>query len=217
MPFNLPVRLDKESAHSLIKNVDNFLFDCDGVIWNWPHAIDGSVECINRLKSLGKKCFFVSNNSTKTRQDIIEMLHKIGIDNVTSEDIVCTAWVLAGYLKTNNFTDKVYVIGSDAVAKELDAANIRHVGIGPTTDEFPDPARVNYKKVIKLDPDVKCVTVAFDYYISYPKMVIATSYAHNNPECQFIATNDDAVFPDGGGSKVVIPGTGTLISLSLSN
>jgi hypothetical protein len=25
----------------LIQNVDNFLFDCDGVLWNWPTIIPG--------------------------------------------------------------------------------------------------------------------------------------------------------------------------------
>jgi hypothetical protein len=26
---------------SLINHIDNFLFDCDGVIWNWPTIIPG--------------------------------------------------------------------------------------------------------------------------------------------------------------------------------
>lgn len=81
MPFKLPVRLNKEFAHRLIKDVDNFLFDCDGVIWNYGKAINGSIELINRLKSLNKRCFFVTNNSTKTRQNVIDLLNKV--DNPT--------------------------------------------------------------------------------------------------------------------------------------
>ena len=125
MPYKFPTRLNKEFASSLIKQVDNFLFDCDGVIWNWPKPIDGSVDFINKLKELGKKCFFITNNSTKTRQMVLELVKSIGINDAHEDDIVCTAWVLGGYLNSIKFTDKVYVIGSEAVGKELDNAKIK--------------------------------------------------------------------------------------------
>ena len=53
MPFKFPKVLDKQSSAYLLSKVDNFMFDCDGVIWNFPHALPGSVECINKLKELG--------------------------------------------------------------------------------------------------------------------------------------------------------------------
>ena len=76
----------------------------------------------------GKKCFFVTNNSTKTRETILSTILKVGITNVTQDDIVCTAWTLAGYLKSIDFKDKVYVIGSPAMGHELDIQGIRHIG-----------------------------------------------------------------------------------------
>lgn len=155
MPLNIPARLNKSSAQQLLSKVDNFLFDCDGVIWNWPNKIPGSVEAINKLKSMGKRCFFVTNNSTKTRKMLIDMINQVGIQNATEDDIVCTAWVLAGYLKSINFKDKVYTIGSHAIATELDHLQIRHIGIGCNKHVYPDPAKHNYKE-IKLDPEVKC-------------------------------------------------------------
>lgn len=125
MPYKFPTRLNKTIAESLIKQVDNFLFDCDGVIWNWPKAIDGSVELINKLKHMGKKCFFVTNNSTKTRAMVLDLVKNIGVKDTSIDDIVCTAWVLGGYLNSIKYTDKVYVVGSEAIGKELDNANIR--------------------------------------------------------------------------------------------
>lgn len=206
-----PLRLTKQLASVLLRDIDNFLFDCDGVIWNWPKPIHGSIECINKLKSLGKKCFFITNNSTKTRNMIVEQMNSIGIENVHEDDIVCTAWVLAGYLKSINFKDKCYVIGNSSIAFELDAAGIQHCGIGSTTDTYPDPSKYDFKKNFTLDPKIKCVVVGFDYHFNYPKMLIATTYAYQ-PNCMFIATNDDAVFPSGSDSKVVIPGTGTFVN-----
>lgn len=230
MPYNLATRLNKLNAKQLLNHVDNFLFDCDGVIWNWPNKIAGSVEAINKLKSMGKRCFFVTNNSTKTRKMLIDMINQVGIQNATEDDIVCTAWVLAGYLKSIDYKDKVYAIGSAAIATELDNLNIKYTGIGCNRHIYPDPAKHNYK-TIELDPEVKCkfiltikkqnllliffnigVTVGFDYYFNYPKMVEATTYACKVPNCLFIATNDDQVLPTGPESPVVIPGTGTFVN-----
>ena len=211
MSSKLSRRLDDVIGKRLIEEIDNFLFDCDGVIWNWPVPIPGSVECINKLKSLGKKCFFITNNSTKTRQSVIDMLQKIGIENVTRDDVVCTAWILAEYLKSIDFEGKVYVVGSPAIGTELTYANIKHFGIGSNSHEFADPGNFDYKNNIQLDPEVKCVVVGFDHYLNFPKMVLATSYAHKNPGCLFIATNDDAQFPTGDESKCVIPGTGSFV------
>ena len=207
MPFKSPVRLNKEYATNLFSQVENFLFDCDGVIWNWPHSISGSVEFINKLKANNKRCFFITNNSTKTRKTYVEMLKKVGVQSVSENDIVCTSWILARYLKGLNFQDKCYVVGSPAIGAELDQVNIKHYGVGSNLSEIPDPGSYNYEKEVKLDPTFKCVFAGFDYYFNYPKLVKATSYAYNKSDCLFIATNDDAQFPSLG-FNVVIPGTG---------
>ncbi len=213
MPFNVPKLLTKQNYQKLISQVDNFLFDCDGVIWDFPHALPGSVECVNTLKSLGKKCFFVTNNSTKTRKKVLETCKTVGIKNVVEDDIVVTSWVLGKYLKSINFKDKVYVIGNPAMGEELDAFGIRHIGIGPNSDEFPNPSTFNYRRDLKLDPEVKCVAVGFDHYFNFPKIVCATTYVEKDPQnCLFICTNDDAALPVNENSKAVMPGTGTMVN-----
>lgn len=93
MPYKLPVKLNKEFSFKLIRDVDNFLFDCDGVIWNYGKSIPGAIELINKLKEIGKKCFFVTNNSTKTRANVIEQLQKVK----NLKKAKCT------YLKPNKF------------------------------------------------------------------------------------------------------------------
>ena len=93
-------------------------------------------------------------------------------------------------------------------------------GIGHNYEEFPDPANYDYKKLLQLDPAVKCVSVGFDFYFNYPKIVLATSYAFKVPDCLFICTNDDAVLPTGSNTNAVIPGTGSIVNslrTSISN
>lgn len=38
----------------------------------YNNVIDGSPDVINRFKEMGKKVFFVTNNSTKTRSEFLE-------------------------------------------------------------------------------------------------------------------------------------------------
>ena len=212
MPFKPSMRLNTRLARQLINNVDNFLLDCDGVIWHGAKAIPGSVDCINMLKRLGKRCFFVTNNSMKTRQCIIGMLERIGVANVTESDIVCTSWVLASYLKSIDFKHKVYMIGSPAMAKELEQCRIEHTGVGKHTtviDINTEQGHFDYTSTLPIDPDVKCVAVGFDHFFSYPKMIEATTYAYKKPDVLFIATDDEAVFPQ---PKIIFPCTGTLVS-----
>jgi phosphoglycolate/pyridoxal phosphate phosphatase family enzyme len=142
----------------------------------------------------------------------VDLVKKVGINNTDESEIVCTSWILAKYLESIKFKDTCYVIGSSGIEHELNNVKISHIGIGNTVDLINDPAKCDYQQVIKLDPRVKCVVVGFDYYFNYPKLVTATSYAYNNPECLFIATNGDALYPSGQNSSVVIPGTGTIVN-----
>lgn len=50
----------------------DFLFLLSGVLWMYNNVIDGSPDVINRFKEMGKKVFFVTNNSTKTRSEFLE-------------------------------------------------------------------------------------------------------------------------------------------------
>ena len=51
---------------------DYFLFDCDGVLWSGNTEIKDSFLALNKLNSLGKKVFLITNNSTRLRESIKE-------------------------------------------------------------------------------------------------------------------------------------------------
>ena len=55
-------------AAGLIDSVDVFIFDCDGVIWKGDSLIEGVEPILEKLRAAGKKIFFVTNNSTKSRK-----------------------------------------------------------------------------------------------------------------------------------------------------
>jgi phosphoglycolate phosphatase len=115
-------------------------------------------------------------------------LVEVGIENICEDDIVCTAWILATYLKSINFEKKVFLIGNSSIASELDAQNISHTSLSQSKNY---QSIEQLQKDFELDSDIQCVAVGYDFHFSYSKITIGTTYA-TKPGCLFLATNDDA-------------------------
>lgn len=186
----------------LLDSVESVLFDCDGVIWRGDQAIPGAAQVINLLKENGKKVFFLTNNSTKTRKMYADKMSTLGF-NVKEDEVFGTAYCSAMYLKTVcQLEGKVYLIGSNAMKQELEAMGIQHTGVGPD----PIYGKPNDWAKVPLDPEVKVVVVGFDEHFSYMKLNRALQYlAQQN--CLFVGTNRDTRLPLEGGT--VVPGMRT--------
>lgn len=196
-------RLTGALIKQVLDSVDSVLFDCDGVIWRGDQAINGASEVINLLKKNGKKVFFVTNNSSKTRKLYADKMSLMGF-NVTEDEVFGTAYCCAVYLRTVcKLQGKVYLIGTPAMKTELEAVGIQQTGVGPdpVTGKQADWANV------PLDPEVKAVVVGFDEQFNYMKLNRAMQYL--NQGCLFVGTNRDSRLPLEGGKAV--PGTGCLL------
>ncbi|XP_005097998.1 glycerol-3-phosphate phosphatase isoform X1 [Aplysia californica] len=201
---NMAQLINEAKAKDLIENVDTFLFDCDGVLWDGHGMIEGSLETLLKLKELGKKVFYVTNNSSKSRQHYLDRCKQLGFP-AEKEEIVCTAYIAAAYLKKIQFEGTVYLIGKpDSLGEELSQVGIKYVGTGP------DPVEGVVEDWLKMsvNPEVKCVLVGFDPHISYMKIMKAATYL-KNPNCLYLATNEDANLPAKG--DVIVPGTGCMV------
>ncbi|XP_061612847.1 glycerol-3-phosphate phosphatase [Phyllopteryx taeniolatus] len=198
------VRLSGEVAKQLLDSVDSVLFDCDGVIWRGDQAIPGAPQVINLLKEHGKKVFFVTNNSTKTRKMYVDKMSSLGF-NATEDEVFGTAYCSAMYLKTVcKLQGHVYLIGSNAMKQELEAVGIQQTGLGP---DHVFGKQTDWATV-PLDPEVKAVLVGFDEHFSYMKLNRAMQYL-TRTNCLFVGTNRDTRLPLEGGTAV--PGTGCLL------
>lgn len=106
------------------------VWPCVGVLWVLNHAIHGSPDVINRLQELGKRVYFITNNSTKSRSGFLDKAHTLGY-KVSEECIISTSYAAAKYLEKRKFNKKVYLIGSSGIAQELDTVGVKHTGLGP--------------------------------------------------------------------------------------
>ncbi|XP_073003708.1 phosphoglycolate phosphatase 2-like [Typha latifolia] len=183
--------LTPQSARYLVESVDAFLFDCDGVIWKGDKIIEGVPEALQFLRSMGKKLVFVTNNSTKSRKKYAKKFSMLGLE-VSEEEIFCSSFAAAMFLKLNNFPreKKVYVIGEEGIMEELTLAGFECLG-GPEDGKKNILLKSDFH--FYHDKSVGAVIVGLDQYINYYKLQYATLCIRENPGCLFIATNRDAV------------------------
>jgi len=177
----------------LLDKTDVFIFDCDGVIWKGDSLIDGVPAVLTMLRAAGKKIFFVTNNSTKSRKGYLGKFLSLGLDGVEAEEIFSSSFAAAAYLEQTKFKDtgkKVYIIGEVGIEEELDLIGVPWIGGGSDAGK-----KIALKSGFALpyDKDVGAVIVGFDREINYHKIQYAQLCINENEGCEFIATNLDAV------------------------
>ncbi|GLG97216.1 Hydrolase [Gryllus bimaculatus] len=188
-----------------MQSIDTILTDCDGVLWLENFVIDGSPETIDLLRKMGKKVYFVTNNSTKNRNEFLGKLEKMGF-TASQDEALCTSYLTACYFQEIGFKGKAYVIGEKGLCEELQKVGITHPEIGP---DVVNTGLVDLVGGFKKDPEIKAVVIGFDLHYNFVKMLKACSYL-KDPNCSFIATNTDERFPMN--TENVVPGTGCIVA-----
>nr|XP_021406747.2 glycerol-3-phosphate phosphatase [Lonchura striata domestica] len=200
-------RLEGEAARAVLANADTLLFDCDGVLWRGEAAVSGAAAVLGKLAAAGKRLCYVTNNSGRTRAAYTEKLRRLGFPPAEPRHIFSSAFCAARYLRQALPPGAAaYVLGSAALAAELEAVGIPHLGPGPAA--LPGPAPADWLQA-PLEPAVRAVLVGFDEHFSYAKLCQALRYLLRGPDCLLVGTNRDHRLPLEGGAG--IPGTGCLV------
>lgn len=157
-----------------LKDIKLFLLDMDGTLYLGDRVIDGAREFIDLLEKQGKKYIYLTNNSSRAGADYITRLRGLGFpcekENVFTSGMASAMYILAEYPGK-----KVYVMGTEALCREIESYSI-------------DVSR---------DADV--VLVGFDRELTYEKLDHACRLIRGG--APFIACNPDWVCPlDGGDS-----------------
>lgn len=157
---------------SLLKNKKLWLFDMDGTIYLGNKLFDGAVSLLDNIKQNGGKYVFITNNSSKSVEDYVKKIKKMGI--FTDKDNFYTSADAAGMLLTERFGKSlIYAQGSRSFIKGL-----KKKGLNITTE---------------YDKTVKCVIVGFDTELTFEKLSVTCKSLLN--DVAYYATNPDWVCP----------------------
>ena len=69
-------------------DIDGFVFDCDGVLWEGKKEIPNSNLLLHQLVAMGKKMVFVTNNATKSASEFIHKFQSFNMPLPRSEERV---------------------------------------------------------------------------------------------------------------------------------
>ncbi|KAJ7608444.1 HAD-like domain-containing protein [Roridomyces roridus] len=190
----------------LLDKYETWMFDCDGVLWHGDRLIDGAIQVLDLLRSRKKKVIFVTNNATKSRKSYKGKFDALGVEAHVDE-IYGSAYAAAVYVSSVMKLPKdkkVYVIGQKGVEEELAEEGVSFLGGTDPADVTLAPFSLDD---FTLDPDVGAVLCGLDMQINYTKLCKAFQYLTRNPDCVFLATNEDSTYPAGGG---LLPGAGAI-------
>src|SRR5439155_26171697 len=147
--------------------------------------VAGADETIRRLRSLGKGLAFVTNNSSRTREQVAAKLVGMGIE-VSPQEIVTSAVATAEMLSKEGCR-RVFVIGETGIREALTQQGIEVVGGVPE--------------------HVDAVVVGWDRSADYETLKTASLLVQRG--ARLVATNADASYPAPDG---LWPGAGALLA-----
>jgi NagD protein len=95
-----------------------FLIDMDGVIYRGSELIPGADTFINRLLREDIPFVFLTNNSQRTRRDVVTKLRRLGID-VEERHVFTCAMATARFLAQQKPNGTAFVIGEGGLLNAL--------------------------------------------------------------------------------------------------
>ena len=99
------------------------VIDLDGVVYEGDLPIAGAVEAIAKIRSMGKRVVFLTNNSGKSRESIARKLRSFGVP-CQPGDVMSSARAAAVFLAGMKRCQPVRVFGSSELVSEIQGAGV---------------------------------------------------------------------------------------------
>ncbi len=175
-------------AASLATAYDLLMFDLDGVVYVDGHPIPHAPESIAHARQGGAHIAFITNNASRTPEQVAGQLRDFGIDAV-ADDVVTSAQAAARLaLEAHGAEAPVAVLGAPGLVEALAEAGLEPVEVG----------------------DPRAVAVVSGYAPELPWRVIMQGATLIRNGLPWIATNTDLTLPTDNG---LAPGHGMLVRL----
>jgi len=166
-----------------MNKITAFAFDLDGTLYKGSVPIKGARQTVARLIELGMRVFYFTNNSARTRQELVEKLTFLGFP-ASKENTYCTSYAIKKYLLEKKIKD-IYLIGTDSLRCQLKDAKIK----------------------IRDSALVQAVVVGLDPFFTYAK--ISKALEAINRGAKLIVANDDPSYPVENNRR--LPGCGAMV------
>lgn len=173
------------AQHRELPEPKALLFDLDGTLYRGGERVPGADGLIRRLAAAGIPCWFVTNNSSRTPEDVAAHLRNMEIPADPGQ-VISSALAAADYASRLRPGGRAFVIGEAGLRQALTESGIR---ILDESDEGP----------------ADMVVQGIDRKFTYEKL--AAAVRHMLEGAAYLLTNPDRLLPTDGG---LMPGAGSL-------
>jgi glycerol-1-phosphatase len=166
------------------------VFDLDGVVYLGDQVVPAAPEALDQVRGLGVRIAFVTNNSYRPPDLVVERLNRLGVKAATGE-VLTSAQATVRLLGGRDGLEgvRVMVVGGPGLRQALERAGARLID-GQAWH------------------DAEVVTVGFDPDLTYAKVRDATLAIRAG--ARFVGSNPDTTLPTPDGFW---PGAGATLAL----
>lgn len=157
-----------------LAGIRHVALDMDGTIYMGNSLFPFTIPFLRRLRGMGITYSFLTNNPSKSLDDYLLKLHKMGIE-ATEEEMYTTTVATIDYLKAHYpSARRLFLLGTPSMISQFEKAG--YISTADSADDVPD-----------------VVIAAFDMSLVYSRLCRAAWWiAQGLP---YIATNPDRVCP----------------------
>jgi len=175
-------------GRALAEDFQGVVFDLDGVVYLGDQVVPAAPAAVDQVRGLGVRIVFVTNNSYRPPDLVVERLNRLGVKATAGEVLTsaqATVRLLGGHDGLAGV--RVMVVGGPGLRQALDDAGARLVG--------------GWR-------DAEVVAVGFDPDLTYAKVRDATLAIRAG--ARFVGSNPDTTLPTPEGFW---PGAGSTLAL----
>lgn len=157
-----------------LAGIKHVALDMDGTIYLSNTIFPFTIPFLEKLRNIGISYSFLTNNPTKSLDDYLEKLHKMGIE-ATSAEMYTTTVAMIDYIKLHYpKAHRLFLLGTESMQSQFEAAGFEQTADDP--DDVPD-----------------IIVASFDMTLIYPRLCRAAWWVSQG--VPYLATNPDKVCP----------------------
>ena len=114
----------------IAKNTKLFLFDLDGTLYCGETIFPFTKELLEEIRRQRKEYKFITNNSSKSREDYAVKMKAVHHLDVKTEDFVTSGSATVRFIQENYPQEPLFVLGTESLKNEFIGAGL------PVTDDL---------------------------------------------------------------------------------
>ncbi len=183
------------ASYRTVQDLRCLVLDMDGTFYLGDRLLETSVGFLEILRETGRRFLFFTNNSSKSPDDYLAKLARMGFE-IRPDEMMTSGDVAISFLLRERPGKTVFLLGTESLKKQFRAAGI-HM-IEPVSGWSPEHG----------SPIAEIVVVGFDTSLAYG--ALSQACWHIREGAEFLATHLDWNCPVEGG---FIPDCGAMCAL----